>query len=193
MSKETSKAMRRRWLEAEEGIFPWRKVFVGRGLDIGSGDDPVPLEGCQPFDQGDGDANLIDTLFPTASFDYVHASHVLEHMHDISDCLKRWCSLLKTGGYLVGEVPSWELYEHKRDRSIFNPDHKSTWSQWNKKGGSELPHYFAPDLFASVEGMEVLLCRLVDTDYDYKAGGVDQTYPQGSTTECFIEFCLVRK
>jgi SAM-dependent methyltransferase len=191
--KETSKAMRRRWVEDAEGVFPWRSIFVGDGIDIGSGDDLLPVDGCRPFDQGDGDANVLDKYFQPETFDYVHGSHVLEHMHDVSDVLKRWCSLLKKGGHIVGEVPSWELYEHKRERSIFNPDHKSTWSMWNKKGGSALPHYHAPDFFSSfsgANGLTMLLCRLVDTDYDYKAGDIDQTVPHGSTVECFIEFVL---
>lgn len=196
--KETTKAMRRRlFVEKEINGFQWKDIFKGKGVDIGSGDDPLPFTGCQPFDISDGDANNILDHLEEGIFDYVHASNVLEHMIDPMQAILGWWKLLKPGGYLIGEVPSWELYEGKRDLSIYNPDHKSTWSMWNLTGGSKLPHYFAP-LFFSIfqsgntnENSKIIKLQLIDTNYDYlKGSSVDQTFKESDEVECFIEFVL---
>lgn len=194
MCKETSKALRRRWIEDHNGEFPWKALFSGRGIDIGSGDDPLPFEGCEPFDQQHGDANEMLKYFKPGTFNYVHASHILEHVKDAKASIGQWIKLLKKGGHLIGEVPSWELYEHRRPISIWNPDHKSTWSMWSKKGGGALPHYHAPTFFADVAkafGASIVQVRLVDTNYNYQLGGqVDQTFHEDEGVECFIEFVL---
>lgn len=181
--------MNRRRQEESEGGLPWSKILSGHGLDIGSGDDLLP--GAIPFDKEDGDANNLAQYFPSRTFDFLHASHVLEHVFDPAECVRDWLSLLKPGGHLVGEVPSWELYEGKRPTSIWNPDHKTTWSMWSKKGGSVLPHIFAPDFFASFGNTEVVSLRLIDTNYNYLTGAsVDQTYDFSHGVECYIEFVL---
>lgn len=187
--KETSKAMNRRVREEKLTGFPWKRIFSGKGLDIGSGDDLLP--GAQPFDKEHGDAEHILDFFKPETFDFVHASHVLEHMHNPTMALSDWFQILKPNGYLIGEVPSWELYEGKRDRSVFNPDHKSTFSMWRKKGGAALPHYHAPTFFTDFNPTSV---RLIDTNYDYlKGASVDQTFRYEDGVECFIEFVLQKK
>src|SRR6185437_10334068 len=59
--RETSKAMRRRAAESalEEkpvGLSPffWDRIFQGKGLDIGAGDDPLDIPDCLHFDLPDG-------------------------------------------------------------------------------------------------------------------------------------------
>ena len=189
MSNETSKAMKRR---KGETLIPWNKIFQGNGIDVGCGPDKLPFEDCIGFDLGDGDANKLDEYFPENHFDYLHASHVLEHMYDATDALLRWLKVVKPGGHIVGEVPSWELYEGKRSRSIYNPDHKSTWSMWNKIGAGELPHHFAPNFFSTMTGsFYPIQVRLVDANYDYIVGSsIDQTNTPGNEVECFIEFVI---
>lgn len=173
---------------------PWDDIFKGKGVDIGSGDDPLQIPDCVHFDQEDGDANHILDYLEEGSFDFVHASHVLEHLHDPTQALKDWSKLLKPGGYIVGEVPSWELYEGKRERSVFNPDHKSTFSLWSKKGGTELQHFYALEFFpkvAALSGMDLVSLRLIDTNYNYCVGAsIDQTFPFENAVECYIEFFL---
>lgn len=190
MANETAKATRRRTQEEKDGMFPWSTILKGKALDIGCGPDLLKIPGCEGWDLRDGDCNDMRPYFPSDTFDLLHASHVLEHMRDAKASVESWLSILKPGGYLVGEVPSWELYEGKRDTSIWNMDHKSTWSMWSMKGGKILPHHYAPDFFTQFN-VDVLLLRIVDTNYDYCVGASrDQTWGVGNKTECFIEFCL---
>src|SRR5216683_4330096 len=144
MAKETSKALRRRW---QESAFPWKKIFTGKGIDVGAGDDPLPFEGCIPFDWEQGDANKLSTYFPANAFDYLHASQVLEHMHDPFAAIEDWTKIVKLGGHLVITVPEMSLYgdilwgEHG---SRYNPDHKSTYSFGLKRSGAPI-HVYVPD------------------------------------------------
>src|SRR5438552_18367568 len=99
MSHETSKATKRRLLEDKETKYPfWQRVFTGNGLDVGSGNDPLPFLHCKPFDKKDGDANALSKYFKPASFDYIHASQLLEHLHNPEESLKDWHGLVKPGG-----------------------------------------------------------------------------------------------
>ena len=99
MCQESSKAMTRR-LSGNEKPF-WDKVFQGNGIDIGAGDDLIAIDGVIGFDVEDGDANRLHDYFPAESFDYIHASQCLEHMHDPVAALKSWMSVLKVGGFAV--------------------------------------------------------------------------------------------
>jgi trans-aconitate methyltransferase len=111
--------------------------FVGNGLDIGCGDDSLwfwkdrfpGIVACQGWDQmyGHGDAQHMDGV-PDATYDFLHASHVLEHVRDPEATLRRWWEVLKPGGHLVVLVPEWEMYEHATWPSTRNPDHKTAWT-----------------------------------------------------------------
>jgi SAM-dependent methyltransferase len=196
MSNETSKAMKRRWKEDDDTGQPfWGNMFKGGiGIDVGCGPDKLPFENCIGFDVQDGDANDLSKYFPDNHFDYIHASHVLEHMIDPRKAFESWIKVLKPWGNIIGEVPSWELYEGKRDRSIWNPDHRSTWSMWSLMGGRELPHYYAPLFFTSFDELNMHRLHLVDSNYDYTIGSsIDQTNTPGNEVECFIEFVLQKK
>ncbi|MDD2307942.1 MAG: hypothetical protein PHP53_24780, partial [Prolixibacteraceae bacterium] len=57
-----------------------RSIFSGKGIDIGCGPDPVTKD-VQHFDFEHGDANHI-TKYVREEFDFVYASHCLEHMHE---------------------------------------------------------------------------------------------------------------
>ena len=117
-SGETAKARRRR---EKEGFFP--KYCKGRGLDIGYGGDLL-CNNCDGFDFEDGDAQCLPNV-PDESYDFINASHVLEHLIDPELALRRWSRVLKPGGYMIILVPHRDLYE-KRTRlpSRWNPDHK---------------------------------------------------------------------
>lgn len=184
--KETTKATLRR--NAEK--FDWKSVFSGTGIDIGPGDDPHRLASVT-FDKHDGDANFISLKFKKVQFDWVHASQVLEHMVNPKAAILDWFKIVKAGGYIVITVPSWELYEGMIWPSRFNPDHKSTWSLWQK--GSPAPHHvYVPDFVSWIIslGHSVIRSKLIDTNYSYKVGtSKDQTL---STAEAFIEI-VIRK
>jgi SAM-dependent methyltransferase len=148
---ETSKAHERR---IREGFF--KKYTNGVGLDVGCGHDPIHAPSfAQPGDllewpgfglwvtqsimkgskfvvpwdmcHGDGDAHELALIQPE-TFDYVHSSHLLEHLEDPVRFLRRAFEVLKPGGYLLLLVPHRDRYENKRLLpSNWNGDHKSYW------------------------------------------------------------------
>jgi predicted SAM-dependent methyltransferase len=189
MCQESSKAMIRR-LSGKEKPF-WENVFTGKGIDIGAGDDLISMDGVIGFDVEDGDANRLHEYFQEGSFDYIQASQCLEHMHEPVSALKSWLKVLKIGGYAVITIPSWELYEGMIWPSRYNPDHKSTFSMWQK--GSPAPnHAKLPDwLYENFSDHKIEICRLVDTNYNYKIGtSIDQTFNKEDAVEAFIEFVV---
>jgi SAM-dependent methyltransferase len=191
MSRESTKAMKRRFLEDQSGTLPfrWCDVFMGDGIDIGCGDDKLPFPSCKGFDTKDGDANKLSDYFPSESQDFVAGSQALEHMHNPAAALHEWLRCVKRGGYIVQTIPSWELYEGMVWPSRTNGDHKSTWSMWQK--GSPAPHHCKMPEWLEQFGCEVLICRLVDNGYDYKIGtSKDQTWIPEHGVEAFIEFVL---
>ncbi len=179
-----------RRLSGKEKPF-WEEVFTGKGIDIGAGDDLIDIDGVVGFDVQDGDANRLHDYFPASSFDYIHASQCLEHMHDPVAALESWMKVLKVGGFAVITIPSWELYEGMVWPSRYNPDHKSTFSMWQK--GSPAPnHVLFPDwLLNNFSQHKIEICRLVDTNYNYSIGTkMDQTYDRANAVEAFIEFVI---
>jgi hypothetical protein len=88
---ETSKALQRR-LHDSRFATRW---FVGEGLDVGSGPDPLgqyremfPLmRSCRAWDVAQGDAQKLEGG-ADASLDFVHSSHCLEHLHDCEEALR---------------------------------------------------------------------------------------------------------
>ena len=102
-------------------------LLQGKILDIGAGVDPIS-EGAVIFDKDQGDAQFLDRYFPSNSFDVVFSSHCLEHMMDPREALKTWYSLVRPGGFLIIIVPDEDLYEQGHFPSIFNSDHKATFT-----------------------------------------------------------------
>jgi SAM-dependent methyltransferase len=189
MCQESSKAMTRRLSGIEKPF--WDKIFQGKGIDIGAGDDLIAVDGVIGFDVQDGDANRLHEYFPEGSFDYVHASQCLEHMHEPISALSSWMKTLKVGGYAVITIPSWELYEGMTWPSRYNPDHKITFSMWQK--GSPAPNHvkFPEWLEINFSDHKVEICRLVDTNYNYNLGStIDQTFKREDAVEAFIEFVI---
>jgi SAM-dependent methyltransferase len=121
---ETSKAHARR---LSEGMFD--KYCRGLGIDIGCGNDPIdPGDDREVymFDMihGQGDATFLHHV-GNERFDYVHSSHLLEHIADDATAIKNWWRVLKPGGYMILLLPERDLYEKKRTLpSNWNGDHK---------------------------------------------------------------------
>jgi predicted SAM-dependent methyltransferase len=64
-------------------------------------------------------------IFSDGTFDYVYASHVLEHLNQPIDAIKNWYRICKNNGYVIVSVPSWYRYEKKQNLpSKWNQDHK---------------------------------------------------------------------
>lgn len=187
---EASKAMRRRFIEDQTGVFPWMKLFTGVGIDVGCGPDKIPFDACTAFDLEQGDANDLTGYFKAGEFDYLHASQCLEHMRDPVSALTSWIEVVKPGGHLIVTIPDFVLYEGLIFPSRFNSDHKSTWSIWLKDSPAPI-HCYLPSWLLQFANVEIIRCTVVDNNYDYKVlTKRDQTYDEEDGVEAFIEFVL---
>ncbi len=178
--------------------WPWDDVFVGPILDVGPGDDPLVWQDqyIVPFDKPQGDANIVDRYYPPEHFGCIHGSQVMEHLLNPADFITRCLTILKPGGWIVMTVPDLDLYEKLHWPSVFNPDHKTTWSLW-RKHWAPIPqravkhqHIFVPHWIQQFN-VAVRTATLIDTNYDYLADDAkDQTWLRGDGVECFIEILL---
>ena len=155
MTREASKT-RRIWDERVLGL------LAGEGIDIGCGDDPV-LPGVDRFDRSDGDANNISAVV-TKRYDFVFAAHCLEHMVDVRAALAEWFSLVRPGGHLIVLVPDEDLYEQGVFPSLFNDDHKWTFTIHKNRSWSPVSQNLL-DLARSLPG-EIVNLELQDGGYD---------------------------
>lgn len=149
---ETCKAHHRR---QREGFYA--TYCTGKGIDIGSGPDPLPVEGTRQWDWKDGDAQHMAGV-PAGSFDFVYSSHCLEHIANPYMALLNWWRILKPGGHLLLAVPSRDHYEKRRELpSRFNRDHK----QFFTLNNNEAPHTIGlmPLIRAAIPDGEVLSAR----------------------------------
>lgn len=149
----------------ESGFFD--KYMSGDGLDIGykgSNPDAVPiLHTAAGVDTDYPGYDGVNLLFESESQDYVHASHVLEHLDKPVESIAEWFRVLKPGGYLVIMVPHKYLYEKKhRPPSNFNPDHKRFYTP------SFLLHEIESSLFEN--SYRVRLLEDGDHGYTYHIG-----------------------
>jgi SAM-dependent methyltransferase len=142
-----------------------RSLLRGKGIDIGCGADPI-TQTCRRFDVDDGDANHVTAYVKEpGSFDYVASIHSLEHMNSPEESLQDWWTLLKPGGILLLVVPDEDLYEQGYWPSVFNPDHKSTFTISKQTSWSPVSRNLL-DLAKALPGAEVLSLRLQDQSYD---------------------------
>jgi len=188
--RETQKANDRR---LKSHLF--HKVFSGDGIDIGSGNDLIDktkwknISSLKPFDKGDGDAQYITNHIEKGKYDFVYSSHCLEHMISPFVAIREWWELVKPGGYLIFSVPDEDLYEQGKFPSIYNCDHKHTftifkWGSWSKESVNIM------ELLSSLDDCKILKIELVDTHYNYDLIGVDQSRGK---TEVSIEVVLFKQ
>lgn len=174
------------------------RYFVGYGLDIGGGPDPLGLyielfprmRGVKTWDKDDGDAETLEGI-KEAEFDFIHSSHCLEHLNDPAGGLKNWFHALKPDGHLIITVPDEDMYEQGQFPSTWNGDHKFTFtisksSSWSPTSINIL------DLITTL-GAESELIKLhkLDESFRYTLPRFDQTLtPIG---ECGIEIILRKR
>ncbi len=191
--KECSKSIMRRMREPNFA----NRYFVGSGLDVGGGPDPLSLyrelfprmRGVQTFDKEDGDAEILEAI-ADESMDFVHSSHTLEHMRDPAQALQNWFRAVKPGGHLIITVPDEDLYEQGQFPSTWNGDHKHTFTIWKARSWSANSHNLTELVTALGPAAEIALLQKLDDSYRYTLPRFDQTLtPIG---ECGIE-CVVRK
>lgn len=139
-------------------------IFSGRSiLDVGAGQDPVK-PWAHGFDMEQGDAQDL-SKYSLPRYGCVFSSHCLEHMENPAAALLTWWDLVDSGGYLVFIVPEEDLYEQGNFPSIFNGDHKATFTiakenSWSPKS------YNVNSLLKSLNNSEVLYCNIQDDGYD---------------------------
>ena len=126
---EQSKAARRR---ANIAAFHTR-YFVGDGIDIGAGNDSLGnfrnvfrgMNSVLGWDLANGDANYLYGV-QDGAFDFAASSHCLEHMVFPKIAVDNWLRVIRPGGHLVVTIPDEEMYEQDVWPSLYNSDHK--WS-----------------------------------------------------------------
>ncbi|MES2352969.1 MAG: methyltransferase domain-containing protein [Pseudomonadota bacterium] len=172
--------------------------FVGEGIDIGAGVDNLAQYGEQfPFmtalkiwDVEDGDAQYMAGV-ENESFDFVHSSHCLEHLHDPFIGIANWFRILRPGGHLVILVPDEDLYEQGIFPSTYNFDHKCTFTIFKPKSWSPR----SVNVFDLVNHLgasaEVINIQLLNSTFRYQLPRFDQTLtPIGDSA---IEFILRKR
>ena len=191
--KELSKSIPRRLRDPNF----LRRFFVGRGVDIGGKPDPLslyseffPLMGdIKVWDLEDGDAQFMAGV-PDETYDFVHSSHCLEHLHDPEEGLKNWLRVTKAGGFVIVMVPDEDLYEQGVFPSTFNLDHKNTFTLHKTKSWSERSVNVLDMLTRLGPQARVEKAELLAGSYRFDLPRFDQTStPVG---ECAIEF-VIRK
>ena len=146
------------WTEDERKI-----ISEGCGIDIGCGDSPI-YRTARCFDIQDGDANEIG-LYVHEQFDYVFSAHCLEHMRDPTKTIKEWWQLVRPGGVMIVIVPDEDLYEQGNFPSLFNSDHKWTFTISKRKSWSPCSLNVL-DLARSLNSVSSFNIELQDFHYD---------------------------
>lgn len=159
------------------------RYFVGAGIDIGCGNDPIGeymqcfpcMTACRTFDQiqGDGDAQFMPGIRDNF-FDWVASAHCLEHLHNPWEALKNWIRICKPGGHLVLTFPDEDLYEQGVWPSTFNPDHKRTFTIFKEESWSPASVNVL-DLVREDGRVQVLKVELLDHANFYDVERFDQT------------------
>ena len=187
MALETTKAHAIRLVRGD-----FTRYLGGEGIDIGCGPDPLKVSRgtVRPWDVADGDAQALAGV-ADCSFDFVYASHSLEHMRDIPAALGNWVRVLRPGGYLYFTVPDYTLYEHHRWPSRFNPDHKHSFSLWLSRQRVQRDTHWqiGVDLIPVLSGLgvETISASVEDDGYDYNLGSeYDQTQGPALAQICLI-------
>ena len=184
--RETSKmtAIRRRLGYDEH-------YFVGEGIDIGCGDDPLRAEAFRRirsvfhYDKSDGDASTCAGL-ADGQFDFVYSSHCLEHLEEPVAAVGHWLRICRPGGHLIVAVPHEIYYEKGLWPSRYNPDHKHS---FRLEPATVMPcSIHVPGLLGALAShASVLRCELVLENFDFAAFYRDQTKDEAV---CQIEFVL---
>lgn len=179
MGQESRKAYPRR---LAEGYF--HKLFVGQGIDIGCGDDPVTPE-CVAWDLAQGDAQELPGV-PPQHFDWVYSSHCLEDLPNPWKAVQRWWEVLRPGGHLLVVVPDEDLYEQGSWPSRYNRGHRWTFTIHKSRSWSPVSINLT-ELAATLPQHQVLWLRTCDYGYDYSGGVWDRT---SGPAEAHIELAV---
>lgn len=170
--------------------------FSGEGIDIGCGDDLLDkrtflnIVNITPYDKiygVDYDAmyckNINDGIY-----DFAYSSHCLEHLEDPYLAFSNWIRICKIGGYIIFSVPHEIFYEKCKWPSIYNGDHKTSWTYEFK---SNLPKSINIIDFVSnfKHKVNLIRCETILKNFDFLKFNEDQTRKDAI---CQID-CIVQK
>lgn len=181
--KEALKAYMRR-----RGETFWNNVFTGNGLCVGNEDNMLKKEwypNIKTIETGTGRWYYDLQTFKAESFDFVNLGECLEHETSVFTAALAWLHLVKPGGHLVVTVPDFNLYEAKKWPSVFNVDHKWSFSIGGKKEHEQ--HLSVLEFLSKMPGIQVLRINLADSNYNYADSETDQTLGRA---ECGIEIVV---
>jgi SAM-dependent methyltransferase len=185
--RETTKAFE---IRRERGDF--QRYLIGKGIDIGAGDDSLYIlnGSVRSYDKRDGNAQFMAEI-ADATYDFVYSSHCLEHMPDVQLALRNWVRIIKPGGILYVVVPDFELYEKGMWPSRFNQDHKASFSI-TRLPVDRATHYTMHDLVMWLDlelGVSTLELRLEDFGFDRTRFALDQTMAEHGWAQ--EQICLI--
>lgn len=163
----------------------------GNGIDIGCGPDVLRVENgtVRGWDQANGDAQALNGI-PNGTYDFAYSSHCLEHMRSVPHALSNWRRIIKPGGCLYVVVPDYTYYEKMRWPSLFNSDHKHTFSQTLKRSQVRRDDHWniAEDLTPLLASLGIPLRRVtLELDgFDFNHGPADQTMGAALSQICLV-------
>jgi SAM-dependent methyltransferase len=189
---EAKKAMLRRSKSKE-----YNQYFRGHGIDLLFNQDESISE-CktlygytvqsylpEPGNSLETLQNVIDN-----SFDFLHASHILEHATDLERTIKNWIRVVKPGGYLVITVPDEEMYEKNIWPSKFNIGHK-----WSFNFGRTTERTSSIDVTRWFDDLKIpgaLISNLKRITDGYYETDEDLTAKPNVIAECGIEIVIYK-
>jgi SAM-dependent methyltransferase len=172
------------------------RYFVGDGIDVGAGEDPLhfyaelfpAMRSCRAWEWNDGDGDKLAGV-ADASLDFVHASHSLEHLEDPREALRNWTRVLRPGGHIVVLVPDEDLYEQGAFPSRHNADHKWTFTLAKKATWSPRSVNLVELVAEFADRLQVLKLELLDASFRF-GGRAEFDQTQTPIGECAIELIL---
>ena len=214
MAQETSKANALRRSKESNYV---NRFFVGNGIDVGSGSNPLNY---QKINYKDGsyfgeyrffsknsyfpkiqsvkiyssdwnsadEAEIILTREGKRKYDFCYSSNLLEHVTNFQRSLLDFSLITKPGGYIISSVPDFFLYEKEIWPPVKNTDHVSCFSV-NRDVEIDA-HYNLSRVLTHHTNLEIVKLELADTLYDYSEEdkNVDQNSIVPHGAECFAEF-----
>lgn len=214
MAQETSKANSLR--RSKDSNFV-NKYFVGNGIDVGAGSNPLNYQKINYQDSNNfgnyrflknnsyfpkinnvkiyscdwnpaNEAEIILTREGERKYDFCYSSNLLEHVINFQRSLLDFSLITKTNGYVISCVPDFFLYEKEIWPPVKNWDHVSCFSM-NENRDIDT-HYNLSKVLPYHTNLQILKLELADSLYDYSVldKNIDQTDTIPHGAECFIEF-----
>lgn len=161
-------------------------LLVGRGIDIGCGDDPITQD-CVRWDKAEGDAHEMKGM-AAGSFSWVFSSHCLEHLARPEEALLRWWELVRPGGLMVICVPDQDAYEQSVWPSTFNDEHCHSFTLLKRGSWSPASRNLL-DLVRQLPLVKVRRAEIID---ERPAGAERKDWTQEGLV-CHIELVLEKQ